>query len=126
LPLFVIGRRHVHTVMPLLAGYALLIVVSQVRLPPAYRWLSFMPSFWGVHVLLGDVTFADMFWLWVTHPAGWRAESHTASADLCAHRGDRCPHGHRPAAGPVSLGSGIGTGSGRTKHAGPSYGRRPS
>jgi hypothetical protein len=54
-----------------------------------------------------------MFWLGVTHPAGWRAESHTASADLCAHRGDRCPHGHRPVAGPVS--PGFGTGSGHTK-----------
>jgi hypothetical protein len=59
----------------------------------------------------------------VTHPAGWRAESHTAIADLCGHRGDSCPHGHRPAAGPVSPGS--GTGSGRTKHAGPSCVRCP-
>jgi tellurite resistance protein len=78
--LFVINGHHVNTGIRLLAGYGLLMVIAQLRLLPAYRRLSFMASFWAFTFSWAAVTFAGLFWLGVTHPAGWRAESYSALA----------------------------------------------
>jgi tellurite resistance protein len=77
---FIIDGRQVDDLVRLLAGYGLLMVVAQVRLVPAYRRLPFMPSFWAFTFSWAAVTFAGMFWLGVTHPTGWRAESYVALA----------------------------------------------
>jgi tellurite resistance protein len=77
---FVIDGHRVETVVRLLAGYGLLMVIAQPRLLPAYRRLSFTPSFWAFTFAWAAVVFAGMFWLGVTHPTGWRAESYVALA----------------------------------------------
>jgi tellurite resistance protein len=84
---FVIDGHRVDTVVQLLAGYGLLMVVSQLRLLPAYRRLSFTPSFWAFTFSWAAVTFAGLFWLGVTHPTGWRAESYVALALISAFVG---------------------------------------
>jgi tellurite resistance protein len=75
---FVIDGHRVDTAVRVLAGYGLLMVVAQVRLLPAYRRLSFMPSFWSFTFSWAAVTFAGLAWLGVTHPTGWRPESYVA------------------------------------------------
>jgi tellurite resistance protein len=75
---FVIDGHRVTTVVRLLAGYGLLMVIAQIRLIPAYRRLPFMPSFWAFTFSWAAVAFAGMFWLGITHPSGWRAESYLA------------------------------------------------
>jgi len=57
-------------------------VIAQLRLLPAYLRLSFMPSFWAFTFAWSAVAFAGMFWLGVTHPSGWRAESYVTLALL--------------------------------------------
>jgi tellurite resistance protein len=84
---FVIDGHRVDTVVRLLAGYGLLMVVAQLRLLPAYRRLSFTASFWAFTFSWAAVTFAGMFWLGVTHPTGWRAESYVALALISAFIG---------------------------------------
>jgi tellurite resistance protein len=84
---FVIDGHRVDTVVRLLAGYGLLMVVAQLRLLPAYRRLSFTPSFWAFTFSWAAVTFAGLFWLGVTHPTGWRAESYVALALISAFVG---------------------------------------
>jgi tellurite resistance protein len=78
--LFVINGHRVDTDIRLLAGYGLLMVIAQLRLLPAYHRLSFMASFWAFTFSWAAVTFAGLFWLGVTHPAGWRTESYAALA----------------------------------------------
>jgi tellurite resistance protein len=73
---FVMDGQRVDTLVRVLGGYGLLMVVAQLRLIPAYRRLSFMPSFWAFTFSWAAVAFAGMFWLGVTHPTGWRAESY--------------------------------------------------
>jgi tellurite resistance protein len=75
---FVIDGHQVDTVVRGLGGYGLLMVIAQVRLLPAYRRLSFTPSFWAFTFSAAAVTFAGLFWLGVTHPSGWRTESYAA------------------------------------------------
>jgi tellurite resistance protein len=84
---FVIDGHRVDTVVRLLAGYGLLMVIAQVRLLPAYLRLSFMPSFWAFTFSWAAVAFAGMFWLGVTHPTGWRAESYVALGLISAFIG---------------------------------------
>jgi tellurite resistance protein len=81
---FVLNGHRVDDVVRLLAGYGLLMVVAQVRLLPLFRRLSFMPSFWAFTFSWAAVTFAGLFWLGVTHPTGWRAESYAALALITA------------------------------------------
>jgi len=77
---FVLDGHHVDLLVRALAGYGLLMVVAQIRLLPAYRRLSFTPSFWAFTFSWAAVTFAGLFWLGVTHPTGWRVESFAALA----------------------------------------------
>jgi tellurite resistance protein len=77
---FVIDGHRVDDLVRLLAGYGLLMVVAQLRLLPVYLRLSFMPSFWAFTFSWAAVAFAGLFWLGVTHPAGWRAASYLALA----------------------------------------------
>jgi tellurite resistance protein len=84
---FVIDGRHIDTLIRALAGYGLLMVIAQLRLIPAYRRLSFMPSFWAFTFSWAAVTFAGLFWLGVTHPTGWRPESYVALAIISAFIG---------------------------------------
>ena len=77
---FVIDGHRVDATVQLLAGYGLLMVIAQVRLLPAYLALKFMPSFWAFTFAWAAVAFAGLFWLGVTHPTGWRAESYVALA----------------------------------------------
>jgi tellurite resistance protein len=70
---FVIDGHRVDTTVQLLAGYGLLMVVAQIRLLPAYLRLRFMPSFWAFTFAWAAVAFSCMFWLGITHPAGWQA-----------------------------------------------------
>jgi tellurite resistance protein len=73
---FVLDGHQVDTLVRALAGYGLLMVVAQLRLLPAYRRLSFMPSFWAFTFSSAAVSFAGLFWLGITHPTGWRSESY--------------------------------------------------
>ena len=84
---FVIHGHRVDTVVRLLAGYGLLMVITQLRLLPAYLRLSFMPSYWAFTFAWAAVAFAGLFWLGVTHPSGWRAESYVALALISAFIG---------------------------------------
>jgi tellurite resistance protein len=84
---FVINGHRVDTVVRLLAGYGLLMVVAQIRLLPAYLRLPFMPSFWAFTFSWAAVAFAGVFWLGVTHPTGWRAESYVALGLISAFIG---------------------------------------
>jgi tellurite resistance protein len=84
---FVLNGQHVDTVVRLLAGYGLLMVVAQLRLLPAYRRLSFMPSFWAFTFSWTAVTFAGLFWLGVGHPTGWHVWSYLALALITAFVG---------------------------------------
>ena len=73
---FVINGHRVDTLVQGLAGYGLSMVVAQVRLLPAFRRLSFGPSFWAFTFSWSAVAFAGLSWLGIQHPAGWRAESY--------------------------------------------------
>lgn len=84
---FVLDGNHVDMLVQALAGYGLLMVVAQIRLLPAYRRLFFMPSFWAFTFSWAAVAFAALFWLGVTHPEGWRAESYVALAIISAFIG---------------------------------------
>ena len=84
---FVIDGHRVDTAVRLLAGYGLLMVVAQLRLLPAYRRLSFMPSFWAFTFSWAAVTFAGLMWLGITRPTGWRGESYVALALISAFIG---------------------------------------
>lgn len=77
---FAIDGHRVDTLVRALAGYGVLMVIAQLRLLPTYRRLSSMPSFWAFTFSWAAVAFAGLFWLGVTHPAGWRAESYLAVA----------------------------------------------
>jgi tellurite resistance protein len=84
---FVIDGHQVDTLVRVLAGYGLLMVIAQFRLLPAYRRLSFMPSFWAFTFSWAAVSFAGLFWLGVTHLTGWRAESYIVLAMISAFVG---------------------------------------
>jgi tellurite resistance protein len=84
---FVLDGRRVDTLVLGLAGYGLMMVVAQLRLVPAYRRLPFMPSFWAFTFSWAAVAFAGLFWLGVTHPTGWRAESYVAVSIISAFVG---------------------------------------
>ena len=84
---FVINGNRVDTVVLLLAGYGLLMVIAQLRLLPAYQRLRFMPSFWSFTFSWAAVAFAGLFWLGITHPAGWRMESYLVLALISAFIG---------------------------------------
>jgi tellurite resistance protein len=84
---FVIDGQHVDSLVRVLAGYGVLMVIAQLRLVPAYRRLSFMPSTWTFAFAGAAVVFAGLFWLGVTHPTGWRAESYVALAFITALTG---------------------------------------
>lgn len=77
---FVIDGHRVDTVVRVLAGYGLMMIVAQLRLLPAYVRLRFAPTFWAFTFSWAAVAFAGMFWLGVTRPTGWRAESYIALA----------------------------------------------
>lgn len=81
---FVIDGGWVDVVVRLLAGYGLLMVVAQLRLLPVYRQLSFTPSFWAFTFPWAAVASAGLFWIGVTHPSGWHAESYAALAAISA------------------------------------------
>ena len=84
---FVIDGQRVDTLVRVLAGYGLLMVVAQVRLLPTFLKLKFMPSFWAFTFAWAAVAFAGLFWLGVTHPTGWRAESYMALGLITAFIG---------------------------------------
>jgi tellurite resistance protein len=72
---FAIDSDRIDLTVKLLAAYGLLMVVAQIRLLPAYRRLSFMPSFWSFTFSWAAVAFAGETWLGVAHPSGWQLES---------------------------------------------------
>jgi tellurite resistance protein len=84
---FVIDGHRVDTLVRVLAGYGVFMIIAQLRLLPAYRRLSFMPSFWAFTFSWAAVTFAGLFWLGVTRPTGWRAESYVALTLITAFIG---------------------------------------
>jgi tellurite resistance protein len=84
---FAINGGHVDTTVRLIGAYGLMMVVAQIRLIPAFRRLPFMPSFWAFTFPWAAVAFAGLFWLGVTHPTGWRAESYVALALITAFIG---------------------------------------
>jgi tellurite resistance protein len=63
-----IGGR-VDAVAYALAGYAVLMVLVQVRLLPVYRTLSFAPSFWAFTFSYAAVASTALRWIRVERPA---------------------------------------------------------
>ena len=56
-----------------LAGFAILMVVVQVRLIPLYRQLSFSPGFWSFTFPTAAVSLYGIQWLVIAHPAALTA-----------------------------------------------------
>jgi tellurite resistance protein len=69
---FAIHGDHIDAVTAFLAGYGMLMVLAQLRLLPAYRRLTFMPSFWAFTFSWAAVATAGIIWLQSAHPAGYR------------------------------------------------------
>jgi tellurite resistance protein len=67
---------HIDTVASFPAGFGALMVLSQVRLLPAFRRLPFMPSTWSFAFARSAVASAAMHWLNDTRPAGYPAEEY--------------------------------------------------
>jgi tellurite resistance protein len=57
-----------------LGGYGLLMVLTQVRLLPAFRRLPFMPSFWAFTFSWAAVARVGIVWLQQLRPRGCRVE----------------------------------------------------
>lgn len=53
-----------------LSGYAVLMVVAQIRLLPLYRTLSFTPSFWSFTFPPANMAVFALRWLGIEQPAG--------------------------------------------------------
>lgn len=64
-----------------LGGYALVMVLAQLPMLPAYLNLKFAPSFWAFTFSWTVVATAGLHWLADEHPAGWKVYSY---AVLCA------------------------------------------
>lgn len=62
-------------------------IIGEARLLPANRWLSFMLTFWAFIFSWAAVAFAGLFWLGVTPPTGWLAESYGALALISVFTG---------------------------------------
>jgi tellurite resistance protein len=70
----------IDAVMAFLGGFAMLMVLAQVRLVPAYLRLHFMPSTWAFAFSWSAAASAGMYWLNDTRPAGHRAEEYALLA----------------------------------------------
>jgi tellurite resistance protein len=53
-----------------LSGYAILMIVAQIRLLPLYRTLSFTPAFWSFAFPPANMALFGLRWLELEHPAG--------------------------------------------------------
>ncbi len=62
----------IDSVVALLGGYALLMVLAQLRLLPAYLRLPFMPSTWAFTFSWAAVATVLIHWLEIDAPAGYR------------------------------------------------------
>jgi tellurite resistance protein len=70
-----------------LAGYGSLMVLAQLRLLPAYRRLTFTPSFWAFTFSWAAVATAGVAWLQSTQPAGYRLWQYVLAAAITAFIG---------------------------------------
>jgi tellurite resistance protein len=61
-----------------LGGYALVMVLAQIPMLPAYRDLRFAPSFWSFTFSWAVVATAGLHWLADEHPPGWRIYAYVA------------------------------------------------
>lgn len=52
------------------SGYAVLMVIAQVRFLPLYRTLSFTPAFWAFTFPPANMALFTVRWLELEHPAG--------------------------------------------------------
>jgi len=64
---------HVDTFAAALGGYAILMVVLQLRLASIYVRLSFTPGFWAFTFPTAAVGLDGIVWLLVTQPSGYKA-----------------------------------------------------
>jgi tellurite resistance protein len=62
---------HIDQVAALLGGYGILMVLTQVRLLPAFVGLHFMPSFWSFTFSWAAVATVGLHWLDTLRPAGY-------------------------------------------------------
>jgi tellurite resistance protein len=62
-------------------------VLAQLRLLPAYRRLTFMPSFWAFTFSWAAVATAGIAWLQGTQPAGYRVWQYVLAAAITAFIG---------------------------------------
>ena len=98
------SHDHIDAFASALGGYALVMVLAQFPLLPAYRRLRFAPSFWAFTFSWAIVATAGLHWLADEHPAGWRAYSYAvlaaisllvaaiaARSAVAIHRGDFLP-----------------------------------
>jgi tellurite resistance protein len=81
---FAIHGDHIDAVTAFLAGYGMLMVLAQLRLLPAYRRLTFMPSFWAFTFSWAAVATAGIIWLQSAHPAGYRVWQYVLIAAITA------------------------------------------
>lgn len=69
---FALHGLRADTVSYALAGYAVLMVLVQVRLLPLYLRLRFTPGFWAFTFSWSAVALLALHWLALTHPSGQR------------------------------------------------------
>jgi tellurite resistance protein len=81
---FAIHGARIDTVAAFLAGYGVLMVLAQLRLMPAYRRLTFTPSFWAFTFSWAAVATAGIIWLQSTRPAGYRIWQYVVVAAVTA------------------------------------------
>lgn len=67
-----------------LAGYGLLMAIAQVRLYPAFRALSFGPTFWAFTFSWAAVATVGMHWLAIDRPDGWKVYAYLLLAAVTA------------------------------------------
>src|ERR1700709_260878 len=69
---FQLHGEAIDLVASVLAGYGVLMILAQLRLVPAYRRLSFMPSTWAFTFSWAVVATAGLVWLQDTRVTGYR------------------------------------------------------
>jgi len=72
---FALNGFRIDTIAALLAGYGVLIVISQFRFLPAYTRLRFGPGFWSFGFAFGAVASVTLVWINVGRPTGHLALS---------------------------------------------------
>ncbi|RLP91274.1 TDT family transporter [Micromonospora sp. CV4] len=80
--LFALNGARTDLVVSLVTGYGLLMVLTQVRLLPAYLSLSFVPTFWAFTFPFAAVATTTLHWIADTRPSGHRVYAYLVLAAI--------------------------------------------